>query len=313
MIDKQYYYIYMVRKLLSLFLLLCFPILPSQFVTAAEKTLEFKASSNWVLSYEDDSCLLVRQFGEDKDQIILRLTRFGPGHDFRITLAGKPVRVRNNRRPYSIRFGEYEPEQKIEYGIGTLGKIPALIGFKAHLIGPVIESELKTVKPEKGEIIEYRTYDIDEERYAVARDIYLNLPFKKPMVLKTGSLAKPFAAFDKCVDELLTHWGIDVERHKAIAVNARPATPPERWMKSSDYPKKMLSNYQPGLVNFRLSVNDAGVATDCHIQQTTRPPEFDKAVCRGLMRRSKFHPALDSEGKPMASYYRNAVRFQIGY
>lgn len=121
----------------------------------------------------------------------------------------------------------------------------------------------------------------------------------------------PLAALGKCIDNLLTHWGIDVEKHKTLKREAKPAESPDRWVVTGDYPRKMLDAGQPAIVNFRLSVGADGVPTGCHIQSTTRPKEFDDAVCKSVMRRASFIPALDAEGKPLASYYRNTVRFQI--
>jgi hypothetical protein len=73
----------------------------------------------------------------------------------------------------------------------------------------------------------------------------------------------------------------------------------------------MLSAGQPAIVEFRLSVSADGVPTSCHIQLTTRPKEFDAAVCDSLMRRARFTPALDAEGKPLISYYLNTVKFAL--
>jgi hypothetical protein len=73
----------------------------------------------------------------------------------------------------------------------------------------------------------------------------------------------------------------------------------------------MLGIGQPAIVEFRLSIGADGVPLACHIQETTRPKEFDNAVCKSLMRRARFEPALDATGTAITSYYRNTVRFQI--
>lgn len=288
-------------------------LLPLQSAHAEKEPIRLNASTDWYVSYEDDSCRLGREFGEGKEKIIIRMIRFGPGHDFRLTIAGQPVKMNKSRKRYRIRFGEHEPYQKVSFGIGKLGELPALIGFNQMGIGSWQHIDTKTLVTNDGEELSYSHYDISEDRYAAARDIYVDLPYRKTTVLVTGSLAKPFAAFDTCVNKLMEDWGIDVERHKNRAIAPRPVSSPARWMKSSDYPKEMLRKGQPGLVNFRLSVDKAGKVTDCHIQETTRPQAFDDAVCNGFMKRSVFYPALDREGQPMASYYRNSVRFQIGF
>lgn len=301
----------MIKNILSILLLLCFSNLPIQFVDA-KQTLQFKATSDWVLRYEDDSCRLFRRFGEGKDTIMIVFTRFGPGDDFRFTLAGKAVHRYSGKRPLFMQFGPHEEIQEVEYAKGTMGKLPALIVVGSMRIAPWTETEKKKITA--NEMVGwYRVAPLSDERYKAVDRLFVQFSKKKSISLQLASLAKPFAAFDTCIDELMTHWGIDVERHKGMTAPARPATNPGNWIKSREYPKDMLGQGQPALVNFRLSIDENGNTTDCHIQQTTRPREFDKAVCKTMMRRSMFHPALDKDGKPMASYYRNTVRFKIGY
>ena len=121
----------------------------------------------------------------------------------------------------------------------------------------------------------------------------------------------PFAALDKCMDELLVRWGVDVARHTTLFRRVVPVESPANWLKNSDYPESARFKGAQGIVNFRLSIDDVGKATACHIQQSTRPPEFDTAVCKALMRRARFKPALDKDEKPLASYYRGTVVFSM--
>jgi outer membrane biosynthesis protein TonB len=121
----------------------------------------------------------------------------------------------------------------------------------------------------------------------------------------------PLAALDTCIDNLLTSWGIDVEKHKTLSQQTKPLKSPAKWVVSSDYPVGMLSAGQPALVNFRLSIGPDGAPTGCYIQATTRPKEFDNAVCKSVMKRARFSPALDAQGQPLASYYQNSVYFEI--
>ena len=73
----------------------------------------------------------------------------------------------------------------------------------------------------------------------------------------------------------------------------------------------MLRDGYEGIVNFRLLVDQAGKPTDCEVQRSTRPKEFDDAVCRAAMRRAEFEPALDAQGKPVPSYWIATVNFRI--
>jgi len=126
-----------------------------------------------------------------------------------------------------------------------------------------------------------------------------------------GSMRKPMAAMRACTDELMTHWGIDLDAHRGLTRAAAPKSNPGDWISSRDYPRDLLRKGAQGLVQFRLSISAEGMPTQCHIQQSTRPEGFDKAVCETLMRRARFEPALGANGQPIASFWRSAVRFMM--
>ncbi|SIN59981.1 TonB family C-terminal domain-containing protein [Parasphingorhabdus marina DSM 22363] len=286
-------------------------LLWSQPASAVREPIYLEPSSQWVLRYEDDSCKLIRSFGKDRDKVVVVMSRYGPGEEFRLTLAGEPVKVSRNRRDIKIRFGAHEGLQKIRYMSGTMSDMPALIILdRIRIAAPTAEEQeaLDKWKPGNKPVI---YGNIESRRYAAAEYLLVDHPHKAPVYLQTGALGKPFAAFSKCIDELLTHWGIDVDKHRNLSRWVQPVDTPARWVRPKDYPMKMLWQGRQGIVEFRLSVDTEGKATQCHIQQSTRPQEFDDAVCKSLMKRSKFHPALDSDGNPIASFWRSSVRFQI--
>ncbi len=300
----------MIKLLCFIALIVASCTLLSQPVAAQKQPLTLKPSSKWVASYEDDSCRLLRQFGTEDDTVTVIFNSFGPGDHFRLVLAGKPVRIRNSSRPATLQFGPSELAQEAEFLIGNLGKKPAMLFSGSMRIAAVTDAE-KLARENSGPEYNYKLAEISTERKAAVTYLSIGRPLRKPVVLKLGSMEKPFAALATCVDELLTHWGINVEKHKTLSQPVHIIGNPGRWIKSNEYPLDMIREGQPALVQFRLSVDKTGKTTACHIQQTTRPKEFDDAVCRSLMKRSAFKPALDAEGQPIASYWRSTVRFQI--
>ncbi len=285
-------------------------VLVSQPLAAQKQALILKPSSKWIASYEDDSCRLLRQFGTENETVTAIFNSYGPGDNFRLVLAGKPFKIRQSSRPATLRFGPSEHEQEAEFLVGNLGKKPAMLFSGSMRIAAATEAEKvarENSRPEEN----YAIAEISEERKAAVTHLAIGRPLRRPVKLELGSMGKPFAALSTCVDELLTHWGIDVEKHKTLSRPVHIIGDPGRWIRSNDYPLDMIREGQPALVQFRLNVDHTGKTTACHIQQTTRPKEFDNAVCRALMKRSAFKPALDAEGQPIASYWRSTVRFQI--
>jgi Gram-negative bacterial TonB protein C-terminal len=267
-------------------------------------------TSNWEVNYADDSCRMGRRFGTGPDEVTIIFDRYGPGDAFRLILTGKRFDNAPEGRTLEIQFGPGELMQKLEYFPGSIGKGQPSVSIRPSLrIAPFSPSETETLRTSPPNTLLPR---IGPERGAAVTFVALGRPLRKPVRLATGSMRKPFEALDTCVNELMTHWGIDVARHATIVRGVTPVTSPGKWLTSNDYPLGMLVSGGRGIVNFRLSVGEDGKPTACHIQQSTRPKAFDDAVCAGMMRRARFYPALDKDAKPIASFYRNTVVFSTG-
>jgi hypothetical protein len=284
------------------------PLIVPASAEAAKEPLILKPAAAWHVDYAHDRCRLMRQFGAGEEQLFLIFDRYGPEQSFRLTLAGKPVKTALGSGDAVVQFGPAEAEQKFEFYEGNLGDMPALVFPRGERIAPLTSEEKIARDQKRGEA---EVAPISEERQKAVRHVTIGRPLRRAVTLETGSLRAPFGALDTCIDELQTHWGIDVEKHKSLTRRAKPAADPQRWVVPADYPLKMLSAGQPAVIEFRLSVGADGKPTACHIQSTTRPKEFDDAVCKSVMRRAQFEPALDAEGNPIASYHRNRVLFQI--
>jgi Gram-negative bacterial TonB protein C-terminal len=270
--------------------------------------LVLKPTSAWNIDYADDRCRLARQFGEGEEKVVALFDRYGPDDFFKITLAGKPVNTWSERADAAVQFGPTESVQMLYFLKGTVADMPALIFTSRARVAPASLAEQLAIKERDGdESIELAP--VGPEREAAIRYLSIGKPLRRAVVLETGTMRAPMAALDKCIDNLVTHWGVDAEKHKALSAKVKPMVNPSKW--PIDYPVKMLKAGQPAIVEFRLAIGPDGEATSCHIQSTTRPKEFDAAVCGSLMKRARFTPALDSEGKPIASFYRNTVRFAL--
>lgn len=222
----------------------------------------------------------------------------------------KPFELRRAKRAASIIFGPSEAEQEHGFAIGTMSDgMSALIFSGPMRIAPLTESEKK--ERENSAHGEYILSPISDQRKAAVTELFIGRPLSTPVILKLGAMDKPLAVLSTCLDELMTHWGIDAEKHRNLTLAARPDGNPGRWINAADYRSEMFAKGNEAIVHFRLSVDEHGNATACHIQQSTRPKAFDNVVCRVLMKRAKFLPAVDKAGTPITSYYRNTARFII--
>jgi hypothetical protein len=293
-------------------------LLAATSTSAAKELLRLKPSSKWQMDYSPDSCNLARKFGEGDDTLILMLERFVPSESFYLSLAGKPVNQIESRSEFAIRFGPAEEEQKVNYSLGTLAdKMPIILTTGSlRIVAPTAAETLELKQAFKNpdqdiqNVIRSRP-PVDPARLAAVNYVAFGKPFNQEIILETGSLKSAFTALEKCTDELLTHWGIDVEKHKNLTRRLTPIGSPAKWLTYADYPSKMLNIGGQTIVRFRLNVDAAGKPSACHIQKSTKMIEFDAVACRALMMRARFKPALANDGTPVASYYSNSVCFAM--
>ncbi len=88
-----------------------------------------------------------------------------------------------------------------------------------------------------------------------------------------------------------------------------PLGNPGNWVVSDDYPTKALREELGGAVGFRLDIDEMGIPTKCTVTQSSGYEILNTKTCMLLMERARFRPALDTNGKPIANYYVNRVRW----
>lgn len=265
---------------------------------AKEEPTVLGQSDKWVANFDTESCQLITSFGEGKDKVLFRLSRYSPGDAFVLDLFGNPFKSDQPRSRVKFQFGPNGTWRETETTNGTTGKLPMMMLGNADLLGREQKEEamLPLITPDQEAAV--RWLDIVTARHKLIR-------------LQTGPMGRPMQVMRTCMADLLKSWGFDMQ---SLQANARPATPagnPGNWLQSHDYPADMLRQGGQGIVRFRLEVDEAGSVSKCHIQQRTNPDAFADLSCRLLSKRAKFIPALDSSGKPARSIYMNTVRWML--
>lgn len=294
--------------------LLASSALVAQPVAAKDEAHIIKPSSAWVVDYKEESCRLMRQFGQGDDVVVAIFNHYAPGPYFQLTLAGKPV-ARNFGKTsgrVSLRFGPAEQAQQVEFLSGETGGLVAMIMPRAMTVA-AREAEVPE-EDEAAQESEARARPVpivSPERMAAVRTLTVDRHMMKPVTLELGNMGKAFSALDTCIDDLLKKWAIDPVHYKTLSRYARALESPSEWLTTFDYPDKMLRERQGALVQFRLIVGADGIPRSCLIQESTYPEAFDDAVCGAVMKRARFAPALDGEGKAMDSVWQRSVRFRM--
>lgn len=265
--------------------------------------LRLKAASQWVVDFKDDSCQLRRIFGEGENKTLIAFSRYAPEDRFRLTLGGAPIKTLSKGK-LTLQFGPNEGEQKVGHHSATMAD-----GMFALVIQSGIRLSADPQTTERQAIDSPPLPPLGADREKAVTYLRLEQGKQQPIILNLGAMDKPFAVMQQCVDDMVSNWGIDIEAHKSLQRRAAPVSNPANWVNTEDYPSKMLAEEQSAIVEFRVDIDENGKVTGCHIQASTRPKEFDDAVCGSLVRQGKFKPALDANGKPIRSYWKSTVTF----
>jgi len=274
------------------------------FAHAADEPLVLEPSTSWVLDYGDDSCALLRTFRAGEERVTLELRQFQPGDGLRIAIVSDTLA--RNRRVARTRF---EPDEAwLEH------PAPLLLSFGGgdKRQGVLYSDTLRrNMQKASGQPQAPWTAAEREAREGAITGLGLTGIFDRDVTLRTGAMTAPMNAMRACLDELITHWGLDAEAQRTLSRTASPIdlTLWSRRIQTS-FPESMLRRGLSGSVHIRLTVGADGKPTACAVQLEISHPSFEKAACRTAMNSARFEPALDAQGTPIASYFTTTVIYQ---
>jgi TonB family protein len=90
---------------------------------------------------------------------------------------------------------------------------------------------------------------------------------------------------------------------------ARPVGSLPALFTSADYPAEALAQVAQGSTEVRLQVSEIGRVEKCDIQRSSGSAALDQATCEVITRRSRFQPALDAAGRPVASIHTGTIKW----
>lgn len=267
----------------------------------AEKPPEtLTRAGKWLVNYDRDACHLAAQFGEGKNAVIAKFTRYEPGDHFDLALMGNRFSSSDAEVVGTIDFGISAKPVDLNGFHGNVGKMQAIFLRSLRFDG--------WQSKEKFDVAPRLTV----EQEARITGVTVDLRGRRAVRLEFGSLLKPLAQMRLCMDNLVKSWGYDPVEQAAALRPVGAITAPGGWLSSSDYPLNAVMNGHNGLVQFRLDVDAEGKVAGCFILSRTSPDDFADITCRAMTRRARLQPALDAKGKPMRSYYVNKVIWLSG-
>ncbi len=266
------------------------------FAGEAKLPLVLAPSSPWNVVYDDDTCRMRRVFGTGQQIVALDFEQAAPGQPYGLVLSGTGAKILRDRETITVTFGD------------------AIVLSDLTWIAAIDPRGTKFMELRLSVRIDRNDDDkLGDKPYlrqnALNGADYVGLRSGKNLFrLDTGPMNVAKSALDQCVDQLLTTWGLDPAIQRALLRGPEPSNNVANWLTTNDYPEGAGS----GIIRFRLEVGASGIVTGCHVQSGLSVKDFAEVTCRNITRRARFHPALDAAGKPVASFYANMTRWEMG-
>lgn len=131
--------------------------------------------------------------------------------------------------------------------------------------------------------------------------------YSQRIIFYIGKFGKPITIFEiqvrKNLDEIM---GADPNR-----IIALPSNDPAKWVSSTDYPNDIDRTSVIGPVRFIVKVSHEGLPISCVVGKSSGNELLDSAACTLVMRRAKFHPPKDREGRSSDGYFASGVSWGL--
>jgi len=279
---------------------------------AAELVLANAPGSNWMIDGAQDSCRMLRDFGEGEDKVTLLITQWAPGKTFSLMLAGRPVRRFDASRVVQVQFGDAAGPlgpYPLPAAKGTMGDAgTALIFSTVHLTQPPPEGMDPAARP-----AEYGTAApaLPPAAMAAADRIEL-VQGRDRLRLQPSRLGDALTILDHCSQQRMAEWGLDAEAHRTMIQQPEPLNLHDMARRVSRYYSLAARmRGEQGNLHMRMLVDEAGTATDCTITAASDNSRIITNACEQFTAEGLFLPALDADGKPMKSFYATSILFRM--
>jgi hypothetical protein len=275
----------------------------------AREPLRLEPSSKWNIDYGNERCSLMREFGTADAAVHLQIDSFGSWNQFRVLLSGPAVPHLGGPTGMAnvSRTGDPRPSP-VRTLQGTSGKVNA-VSFDLAFVPYISPAAYRHMTDYEKEDWETRMSRPQPDYDATVDSLSIQPGRGTNLVLNVGNMAAPLAAMRTCIDDMYKSWGMDPVQQRGLSKWAHPTKGTVRKVQA-DYPLGALMTGTSAYVPVRLTIDADGTTSACVVQAENVDKAFRAAACEHL--RSEFKPALDADGKPVASIYHTSVIYVMG-
>lgn len=258
------------------------------YALAGQPVAALQPTSKWTIDYADDYCTVGRAYGSSEKPVVLGIEADVMGHGVQVAFIDSRINGKFESRAIHVQFA---PEGvPITFDGGTLP-----VGQKGvqKLVFHLDETGILRLK----------------DATWLAADVRKN----SPVALDVAGVPAALAALEKCRVDLVISWGMNPTEQARVKVPAKliPNLAKHGIFNTDDYPTAALRERQSGSTSVRLRIEADGRPADCTVTRSSGSVALDTTTCRVIMQRARYVPALDVEGKPMASIDTAKINWAI--
>lgn len=277
-------------------------------ITAAPAQAEpvvLKPSSPWNADFAEDSCRLIRVFGEGEDKHYLAFQQYWPSDNTGLTVAGPAYKKFRSLERTQVRFFETQEPLRTTPFTGTVEEFGNGVIFSALSLGEGEPTQNILDEPRQGGVLQ-----LDPALASQARFVELQQG-SRVVRLNTGPMGEAVKVLNQCTLDLLRDWGLDPERHLTAQIMPR-------WTNQAALTRKIIANYpraglaqgEQAIMRMRVIVSAEGTVESCTIMKSTNTTKLESPACE-VMARAEFEPARDAAGQPLRSFYVTSITYRI--
>lgn len=265
------------------------------------KATSLQPLSPWHLDFADEKCRLSRLFGETGIPNILFFEQSMPSQVFSMTLAGPDIEPHSKYAPVSMGMRRDKP-------MADVRPIPGLVGSfgNSYFFGQVsIEGDRARGKARKREKTARVSAGISlEDARTIDRLVVRKVDYV--ISFETGNMEAPFRALNTCTLDLLQRRGLNADQHTDYVPPALPNEGLVIQRLQHQYAQHKESSGDFALLRVQLTIEPDGSASACYFTYVAYSGSHRPDPCEH-MRKLRFKPALDADGKTMRSFYATDI------
>jgi len=275
---------------------------------AQDAEVVFRPSGQWTADYGDDYCRLIRTFSDGTREMSLALERLQPGTQVRLIVVGEGMRPFRGAEQIAYQFLPAGSSGKARYVRSDTADGKQFVSFDPVTLAPppAFTPPARGMPPAPPPVYSRA----DEQTIARAiNGLLLTEGLISPVRVETGSLGAPIGALQACADDLLTVWGLDADKHKAMTAGPILNPNPAGVLPQGTVPFSEFGKLGGGANQVRLLIGADGKVTSCTIHTPSLSQALNDKICSLAKERASFQPAKDAAGQPMASVWIGSPMF----